>query len=192
MPNPSSLDHAETEARIIELFKQDHTFLEIKKITGAPWNRISRTLQDAGLSASSQLPKVQSRGEATRAENQSRLESIKNRRLQLAELLTDDAFRMRERAWSEYSEYIVTQEGPVEIVHDEPPLREQADAMKAVQAAVNTVDDIIDGMDSGDKKNSHNVLATIVESLTKAFTDDPDAGLSEGDQEPTPPEDDDQ
>jgi hypothetical protein len=58
------------------------------------------------------------------------------KRARMADLLIDDAFRLRERAWSQYEQIVVTRDGPAKIELAMPPLREQFDAYKALDVAL--------------------------------------------------------
>lgn len=71
------------------------------------------------------------------------------RRARMAELLLDDAFRLRERAWAPYSQVLGTKDGPVKVQLELPPIREQHDAYKAIDVALERSRRLIE-QDSGE------------------------------------------
>lgn len=188
---PSDLTQEELDARVIELFNADSSIRDIAKTLKISWQRARRVLDSAGLSPADRVTRKENNAALRKAANAEHLEQIRAQRIELAALLMQDSFRMRERIWSDYTTFAQGVEGPVEITMDEPPLKEQADGAKAIEATMRVVDNIMASVTDTSNDNSAAVLTTLLTSLQDIVDQDPTIGLDDNDQEPDlAPEDD--
>lgn len=135
---------------------------------------ISRVLRGAGVQTW--------RGECVEAVEQTKLRA-NQRRLQIAEELLEDVELLRERAWGEYELPVNTDKGVEVVLLDEPPLKEQADAYRAVNATMTTVGKVLDDVNDSGVSSAKSVLSTMLTGLQQLMADDPDAGLGPNDQD---------
>lgn len=115
--------------------------------------------------------------------NQKRFEKLREQRLITAEKVLSDILRMRERAWDQYEIVVNTSEGTEILLLDEPPLKEQSDAYKAIEAMVRTFNTLMEGLDTNGTESAKSVLSNMLTGLQKLMADDPNAGLGPMDQD---------
>lgn len=110
-------------ARVRELHAQGKSRNDIARETGLSTASVSRIAKSFGLSFDRE--QIKAATEAKVADTRAR------RALRSAELL-DDISRLRERAWSPYSYYERSEDGPVKVTLDLPPLSEVRNAYVSI------------------------------------------------------------
>lgn len=179
------LTQQELDARIIDAFSNtDDSIRQVAKKCNVSWSKARRVLESAGLTDADRIVNHNRHTEVQKAANAARLENVKARQVELAALLTEDVFRMRDRTFAEYTMMAPGLDGPVEVVLDEPPLKEQADATKAIEALQRTVAAITDGVETVSEDNTKSVMADLLNGLKAVVAETPDLGIAPEDQEP--------
>lgn len=163
---------AEERAEMLDLHEKGYSVREIARTTGWSKAAVSRHLASMGADTDRSLT-----AEATAA----RVRKIQEQKLDLAEKLMTDSFDWRHRAWDEYIVVVAGPEGPSTIHMDEPPLRDQESAAKALAATVNTVDQLLNGIGNDEAAQSKNVLTNLVDGLAQLIGSDD--GLGELDRD---------
>lgn len=170
-PSPTDDD----QLAMLELHKQGLSVRKIAKEIGWSFSTVSKYLSILGADTDRSLT-----AEATAA----RSRKLAERRIGLAEGLMDSAESMHERVWDEYEQVVTSPEGPKRIKTDEPPLREQADGIKAIDTYIGTIDRLLAGSTNPDTDAAKNVVLGIFEGLGNIInTAGADAGLDDGDKD---------
>jgi len=125
MPRGRPVDNHQ-RARVRELHKQGLSRNEIARLLEMSSSTVSNIARDAGLSFDRTKTE-----QATAA----KVADAKARRAELAELLIDDAHRLRQRLWEPAQQVLGSIEGPQIITLDLPTAREAKDFMAAVNGA---------------------------------------------------------
>lgn len=155
----------ELENEVMRLYTQGRSKREIQNATGIGWGTVYDIIERNG-------PQFHDKN-ASRAAVQARLERIRQRRLTLAEDLTVDAERMRERVWGEYIVPMMGMDGVEEVRLAEPPLKDQADGMRAIESMIRTVDTIIASETVDETAEAKDVINTIFAGLKELVESDP-------------------
>lgn len=165
----SNLPHAPVSAeevgRFVDLHAQGYSVRAIARECGRGYTTVSHHLNRMGCD----VDRSQT-AEATAA----RVRVINEQRLDRAEQLMSDIASLQERVWDEYIVVANSPDGPAKVLLDEPPLKEQADGYRAIQAMARTVDELIAAA-SGDTatEDAKNVLMGIFEGLAAIIHDTP-------------------
>lgn len=162
----------EEQQTMCDLHEQGYSVREIARVTGWAKATVSRYLRIMG--ADTDRSKT---AEATAA----RVRKMDERRIDLAEMLMDDAFSLQHRTWDKYEMVVSSAEGPQTVHLTEPPLREQADAVKALSLTVDTIDRLTGKIGTDEAANAKNVLTNLVHGLVQLVG--PADGLSEHDRD---------
>lgn len=161
-------------ARFVDLHAQGYSVRAIARECGRGYTTVSHHLNRMGCD----VDRSQT-AEATAA----RIRVINAQRLNRAEQLMSDIASLQERIWEPYIVVANSPEGPAKVLLDEPPLKEQADGYRAIQAMTRTVDDLIAAA-SGDTttEDAKNVLMGIFDGL-KAIVDTSPADPNDADHD---------
>lgn len=156
-------------AHWLDLHAQGYSVRSIARECGRGYTTVGRHLNRMGCDTDRSQT-----AEATAA----RVRVVNARRLDRAEQLMEDMASLQERIWEPYVVVANGPDGPARVHLDEPPLKEQADGYRAIQAMARTVDELIAAA-SGDTgaDAAKNLLTGIFDGL-KAIADaapaDPD------------------
>ncbi|NUQ88949.1 MAG: hypothetical protein HOQ43_10855 [Glycomyces artemisiae] len=101
---------------------------------------------------------------ATRA----RTSDMAARRAELAELLLEDAFRLRQRAWQPYQVVVNTSDGPTVVQIDKPPLRDTQAAYTAVAIPTDKHAKLDKHDSDGGAEKAKGIVGALVEGLRAA------------------------
>ena len=174
MNTPQSEPTAADKQAMLDLHAQGYSVREIGRRVG--WNHatVGRHLNRMGAD----MDRSQT-AEATAA----RVRKLNERRVALAEALFEDALSMRNRVWDEYVVVTNGPEGPDKVLLDEPPLKEQADGIKALHTTIDTIDRLLDGASNPEADAAKNVIMGIFDGLSKMFATDTDAGVDPDDRD---------
>lgn len=116
----------------------------------------------------------------TKEATQARLALLNARRLKLAEDSLDDASHLRERLFDGYTLHLQGKEGVVGVDLDEPPLKEQLDAAKAIESLINTSNKLTDGIADPALSDAKSVIQSIVDGLAQLVNNpEPDEDTGE-------------
>lgn len=146
---------------------------------------IAREVQFAPATVSRYLSKMgadtdrSQTAEATAA----RVRKLRERRVNLAEALMEDAFSIRHRVWDKYLMVVNTPEGVDTIDLPEPPLPEQGHGIKSLDITVATIDRLLSGVDNDESEAAKSALDDIINGMNKLIEESGDAGLGERDQD---------
>lgn len=103
----------------------------------------------------------------TKEATQARLALLNARRLKLAEDSLDDAGHLRERLFEEYTIHVQGKEGVVGVDLEEPPLKEQLDAAKAIESLINTSNKLTEGISDPALSDAKSVIQNIIDGLAE-------------------------
>lgn len=122
---------------------------------------VTRVAQGAGLTGAFDRSNTKRATEARETDNRAR-------RAQLAADLLDDAQRLRQRAWSTYTQHVATRTSVEVVTLDLPPLAEVRNAYTALGIAVDKslALERVDSDDGADAARS--MLARLGDALTEA------------------------
>lgn len=158
----------EQQETIIELKKQGFGVRRIGREIGVDYHHVHVFLQNIGIkSDTSQTAEATAR----------RISILRQKRLDTAEQLMEDIGKLRERMFDTYQFFVPGETGSVLVELDEPPLKEQSDVAKAIRLHIQSIDDLLDGMETDKSANSKNVLKDIADGLKTMFDKNPDKGL---------------
>lgn len=105
----------------------------------------------------------------TRTENATRARQadLAARRAQIADMLLEDAERMRERAWAEYPVVVTSQQGAEVITLDQPPLRDAQAAYTSIAICLDKHLALVrhDGDAGGDLESAKSLLSDLGRAL---------------------------
>lgn len=157
----------EVQETILTLAGQGFGVRRIGREIGFDYHHVHNFLTKSGFRAdTSQTAQATAR----------RLEILREKRLATAEKLMADIERIRGRMFDEYELVVSGAEG-AEVVHlDEPPIKEQADVAKAIRLHIQSIDDLLDGLETDKSAHSKNVLKDIADGLKTMFDSDPSKG----------------
>lgn len=168
----SDLFTAEQQEKILTLKSQGFGVRRIGKEIGADYHHVHMFLNKVGFKSDTSKT-----AEATAR----RIEILRQKRLDTAEKLMDDIGHLRERMFDTYQFFVPGEVGSMLVELDEPPLKEQSDVAKAIRLHIQSIDDLLDGMEVDKSANSKNVLKDIADGLKNMFDKDPDRGLDSRD-----------
>lgn len=167
MNTPQSEPTAEDRQAMLDLHAQGYSVREIGRRVGWSHATVGRHLNRMGCD----MDRSQT-AEATAA----RVNRLNERRIELAEALFEDALSMRSRVWDEYVVVTSGPEGPAKVHLDEPPLKEQADGIKALHTTIDTIDRLLDGASNPEADAAKNVIMGIFTGLAEMLNSDDDSG----------------
>lgn len=166
MPTPRKLTDQDIDM-IVTMHEDGASFLTIAHKFNIGKSTVSRYLRERNADIDRSRTH-----EATVA----RVRKIQAERVELAEQLMQDVALIRDRIWSEYKYHMSTPAGAVEVVSDEPPLREQADGLRAIPALVRAIDDLTAGVDEGESiGESKAAITQLMDNLAKVVAKKRDA-----------------
>ena len=131
----------EQKQQVLDLHDQGHSYRQIAREIGISHATVATIIRKAGKPTNAAAT-----AEATRA----RMARLNEKRLAHAEMLAEQIDDMAHRIWNEYEIYVNGPEGAERVVMAEPPLKEQADGYKGMQAMVNMIDTLQATLDTGD------------------------------------------
>lgn len=131
----------EQKQQVLDLHDQGHSYRQIAREIGISHATVATIIRKAGKPTNAAAT-----AEATRA----RMARLNEKRLAHAEMLAEQIDDMAHRIWNEYEIYVNGPEGAERVVMAEPPLKEQADGYKGMQAMVNMIDTLQAALDTGD------------------------------------------
>lgn len=156
---PKRLSEKEIDI-VVAMHEEGDSFLTIAKKMNIAKSSVSRYLRERNADVDRSRTH-----EATVA----RVRKLQAERVALAEKLMEDVALIRDRVWSEYSYHMSTPSGAVEVTTPEPPLREQADGLRAIPMLVKAIDDLTAGVDQGESiGESKAAITQLMENLSKA------------------------
>ena len=141
----------EQKRQVLELYDQDYSYRQIARELGISHASVGTIIRASGRNTNSAAT-----AEATRA----RMERLNAKRLAHAEMLTEQIDDMAHRIWNEYEIYLNGPDGAERIVMAEPPLKEQADGYKGMQAMVNMIDTLQASLNTDDDTETAKSLLT--------------------------------
>ena len=141
----------EQKQQVLELHDQDYSYRQIAREIGISHATVGTIIRQSGRPTNAAAT-----AEATRA----RMARLNAKRLAHAEMLTEQIDDMAHRIWDEYEIYMNGPQGAERVVMAEPPLKEQADGYKGMQAMVNMIDTLQAALDTGDDTEHAKSLLT--------------------------------
>ena len=143
--------------RIVQLGADGHGVRDISRAMGYAPSTISRVLKEHGLNTAT--PEGQAQTLKARAK---RLESIKQRRLELAEMLINDAFTMRARMHAPHHYYERGPEGLVLVEEPLPPIREQKAGYETIAKQLEAHDKLMAIVGDNTETDRNSVMVTLL------------------------------
>lgn len=146
----------EQHALILELHDGKRSIRSIAKEAGCSPATVSRIVKEAGLEFVDKRTQV-----ATAV----RVARIRADRLDLAEQLMEDAFKLRKRMWEPHKYYERGAEGMILVTLPLPSIRDQRDGYATIESAVSTHDRLMSNADDSTTQDDKSVLEKLMDGL---------------------------
>lgn len=160
-------------AGFLRLHEEGHPVRAIARQTGWSHATVSRHLTRMGADTD--------RAGTTEATT-ARIRVLNAQRLDRAEDLMRDIEDLRHRIWDRYDVVVSGPDGPATVHLDEPPLKEQADGFRAIEAMVRTINTLIDSIGDDAADEGKSTINRLFASLT-ALVDSTGLGRDPQDQD---------
>ena len=165
------------KARMIDLYNEGSSVRDVADETGFSPSTVSTHLRRAGVTNRRAHQTAEAIEANRRAANARRLDQVLESQ--------DDAELLRSRLWEPIDVVVQGVNGAETIRLAEPPIKDQAAALRAITAARLADHKLLEAMeDQGNSAQAAaSVLTSIFEGLGALFAQDPNAGLSPADQD---------
>lgn len=150
----------ETKERVVNLRAAGHSIKDIATALGIGRTTVGTILKNEGIDTST----PEQAAKTVKARDK-RLQELKEKRLDLAEMLMQDAFTMRKRLHSTHRYYERTPEGMVLMELPEPPIRDQKDGYDTIARQVDTHDKLLAGIGNHTDTDRSSVMATMLDKF---------------------------